>query len=368
MPTEPQAVHQDAAPTLLVRADASSEIGTGHVMRCLALAQAWIDTGGRATFACHVVPATLLRRLEGERIASRTMPGPAGGALDAEACIAAARRLGADWVVVDGYHFDAAYHERLRQAGLRTAVIDDNGRLDRYSADLVLNQNLHADGIAYNNRAAWTRLLCGSSYALLRREFRQWRGPARDYPERARSLLVLAGGSDPNDATSRLVEAVLAHTDLRVTAVIGPANPRGAAITQRFAAAAHRLTVLDNVGDVGALMREAEIALSSAGSTVWELALFGAPMILGGIVATEDIAGSRLAQAGGCLYLGMFAARDGDAIAAEVNRLARDRGLRAAIGRKAAALIDGQGASRVVAALRERKAVYAPRYSAETEA
>jgi UDP-2,4-diacetamido-2,4,6-trideoxy-beta-L-altropyranose hydrolase len=355
MPTTPHAGRLDAPPVLLVRADASSEIGTGHVMRCLALAQAWIDAGGRAAFACEVVPANLLRRLDDEGIACRTMPGPRGGALDAEACIAEAHRLGADWVVVDGYHFDAAYHERLRQRGLQVAVIDDNGRLDRYTADLVLNQNLHADGIAYANQAAWTRLLCGSSYALLRRDFRQWRGPARDYPQKAQSLLVLLGGSDPNDATSRLLETVLAHTDLAVTTIIGPANPRAAAITQRFASRGDRLTVLGNVGDVGSLMRGADIALSSAGTAVWELAFFGTPMVLGGIVSTEDILASRLARAGGCLYLGMFADRDGDAIAGEVDRLARDRRLRTALGRKAAALIDGQGAARVVAALRQNE-------------
>ena len=88
-------------------------------------------------------------------------------------------RLGADWVVVDGYHLGSDYQRALKEGGARVLVIDDHAHLDRYHADVLLNQNLGAPD--YRDRAPGARLLIGPHYALLRREFRDV--PARDTPE-----------------------------------------------------------------------------------------------------------------------------------------------------------------------------------------
>ncbi len=335
-------------PSLLIRADASLEIGVGHIMRCLALCQAWIDDGGQAAFVCAALPDTVAHRLKIEGVPLFPIHAVVGSTEDAEATLRVAAELAAAWIVTDGYRFGTDYHERLRGSGRHVAAIDDKGHLDRYVADLVINQNLHADAISYDHRMPWTQLLLGPRYALLRREFRRWKGAARVYPEQASKLLVLLGGSDPHDHTSRVLDS-LAAASLEVTAIIGPANPRVEQIRSRFEG---RLRILSNLPDITPLLREADMALSSAGTTVWELALFGTPMILGAALDVEELLATRLARAGGCIYLGRFDSVDPNRIVEEIEQLAADRHARHQLGSMAAKIIDGQGADRVVAAMR----------------
>src|SRR5258705_3656609 len=131
-----------AAMQLILRADASARIGTGHVMRCLALAQAWLDGGGQACFACAECPPALQQRLAGEGVTSETIHAEPGGAEDARATARLARKRGARWIALDGYHFGPSYQAHLRAAGLRLLLLDDEARASSYEADLLLNQNL----------------------------------------------------------------------------------------------------------------------------------------------------------------------------------------------------------------------------------
>ncbi len=193
---------------LLLRADANALMGTGHVMRCLALAQAWQDRGGLAAFLSAPLPSAIETRLSAEGLAVVALKSWPGGAADAAETIRQAEALQADWVVVDGYQFDAAYHKALKDAGLKLLVLDDNGDSGFYWADLVLNQNIHAQADWYKNRASYTRLLLGTQYALLRREFLAWRGWQRDTPETAYKILVTLGGSDPDNVTLKVLEAL----------------------------------------------------------------------------------------------------------------------------------------------------------------
>jgi len=149
-------------------------MGTGHVMRCLALAQAWQDEGGEVVFASAEITKAIEDRLRAENVKLIALPVTAGTAKDVDLTSAAARECGAKWIVVDGYQFHAAYQRSLQQAGLKVLYVDDNGHLEQYWADLVLNQNAHAAEDLYKNREQKTRLLLGPRYALLRREFNNW--------------------------------------------------------------------------------------------------------------------------------------------------------------------------------------------------
>ncbi len=161
---------------LLIRADASPEIGTGHVMRCLALAQAWQDKGGQATVAMALAAPSIQARLEAEGLGIKRITAQVGSAEDAAQVIQIARQLQAAWVVIDGYRFTGSYQQALKDAGLGLVCIDDEATAEHYYADVILNQNLHADAGLYAKREGYTRLLLGTRYALLRREFRRWQG------------------------------------------------------------------------------------------------------------------------------------------------------------------------------------------------
>ncbi|HEX7900451.1 MAG TPA: UDP-2,4-diacetamido-2,4,6-trideoxy-beta-L-altropyranose hydrolase [Planctomycetota bacterium] len=312
--------------SLLIRADAGTRIGSGHVMRCLALAHAWRDRGGRAAFLTN---APDVEDFE-------TIPAPEAG--DVERAIETARARAADWVVVDGYRFDSGYLRALRDAGLRVLAIDDHGRAGEYAADAILDVNLAAREDAYRRRPAGARLLLGTRYALLRREFRGLRPAPK--PALARTLLVTLGGADPGNATLRVVETLVARPEPRPETVVllGPDNPHRSVLERAVAGTSIRL----ETGGPGmaARMAWADAAISGAGGTAWELAYMGVPSML--VVAAENQRpnADALAAAGAALR-----PEDGlDALLADGPRRAR-------LAERGRALVDGRGADRVAAAL-----------------
>lgn len=339
--------------SLLIRADANLQIGTGHVMRCLALAQAWQDRGGSAAFLCAPLPPPLEARLRAEGMALTALTAWPGGAADAEETIRQAKALGAEWVVVDGYGFDAAYHKALKDAGLKLLVLDDNGDADFYGADLVLNQNIHACADWYAGRAPYTQLLLGTKYALLRREFRAWRNWQRGAPALAYKILVTLGGSDPDNVTLQVLQALsLVRADqLEATVVIGGSNPHRASLEAEAARAAFPVRLVTNAPNMPELMAWADLAVSAAGSTVWELAFLGVPTLL--LVTADNQQGIArgLEEAGLAVNLGWAQGLEPVRLSHALMALWHDPEKRADISRRLRQLVDGQGASRVVQAL-----------------
>src|SRR5262245_33865261 len=110
---------------LLIRADASASIGTGHVMRCLALAQAWSRTGGSVSLAAAEITSALQARLLQEGFETLHLNVEPGGKQDATSTIEAACRQNADWIVVDGYHFGGEYQCIITAAGIHMLFVDD---------------------------------------------------------------------------------------------------------------------------------------------------------------------------------------------------------------------------------------------------
>lgn len=264
----------DAREVLVIRADADTRMGTGHVMRCVALAQAWEERGGRAQFVCSTVTPSLEARLRGEGFSVTSLPESAGSLADAAATVEVARHAGASWIVVDGYHFDVAYHRAIKTAGLRLLILDDYGHADRYLADLVLNQNVHAGPSLYRDREPHTRLLLGTRYAMLRREFwasRLWR---QSIPPVARRLLVTLGGSDPDNVTRTLIEAIagLNVDGLQTTVLVGGSNPHQASLDAAVRGSSRPIRIERNVSNMPPWMQWADAAVTAAGGTLWELA------------------------------------------------------------------------------------------------
>ena len=161
--------------TLVLRADASIAMGTGHVMRCLALAQAWQDQGGECIFAMAESTEGAEERIRREKFEVIILAESPGSPQDAERVVELALARHAAWVVLDGYQFEVEHQRRLKAAGVKLLVVDDTAHVGAYAADLVLDQNAHATEDFYARRESYTQLLLGPRYALLRREFKPWR-------------------------------------------------------------------------------------------------------------------------------------------------------------------------------------------------
>ena len=334
--------------TLLVRADASARMGQGHVMRTLALAQAWQDRGGKVAYACREIPAGLAQRLEQENMALHRLEVEPGTLEDAAACLELARRLGAAWLVADGYAFGDEFQRAVKEGGARLLVLDDYGHAEHYFADLVLNQNLGASEDTYHRREPHTRLLLGSDYALLRREFLQARPARRHHPAVARRVLITLGGADPLGLTPRVLAALEGmEEELDLLVAVGQSNPRRGEVEDLAARSRHRVRV-----DSGVFMPEAmawaELCISAAGSTCWELCFMGCPAGLWVCADNQREIARNLERAGCALCWGegeVFAARE---FRRRFDTLAQDAALRSRLSRSGASLVDGKGAQRVL--------------------
>jgi UDP-2,4-diacetamido-2,4,6-trideoxy-beta-L-altropyranose hydrolase len=339
-------------PTLVLRADGGPGIGGGHVMRCLALAQAWGEGGGRAVFGAATLAPSLRQRLLDEGFDCIAIEAASGSPADAEATAAAAASLGARVIVVDGYQFPVAFHQRLHDAGMKIAAVDDNGEIGTGVADLVINQNRHASPALYAQRAGRARLLLGTEYALLRREFRTWQGPPRTFPVSARQLLVTLGAADPLNVTAEVIACVgpALAGDIAIVVVIGGSNPHADAITARAVRLPNCRLLRDPGSDMPGLMAAADLAVCAGGSTMWEMARMGVPFIPIVIAENQRLAVAAMARDGYPTVDGAAVARD---LPAAVAALAADAGRREALSRRGRQLVDGRGAERVCTALRE---------------
>lgn len=339
--------------TLLIRTDANTQMGTGHVMRCLALAQAWQETGGQACFVLAFRAPALESRLqtEGVQVVHLNVSEP-GSAEDVAATAVLGRRYQAQWIVIDGYHFDAAYQRYLHAAGFRILFIDDYGHAAHYYADIVLNQNICAHPEIYLHREPYTRLLLGTKHALLRREFWPWRDWQRPFPEKARKILVTLGGSDPDNVTLAVIQALcqLPDNDLEAVVLVGAQNPHYRELAMAVSEDA-RIQLRQNVTNMPEVMAWADLAISAGGSTSWELSFMGLPALVM-ILADNQVQTARELAAIGAVHLLEPAALTNVAYQSQIiDSICQNYELRHTMSQKAHSLVDGRGGVRVMEAI-----------------
>jgi UDP-2,4-diacetamido-2,4,6-trideoxy-beta-L-altropyranose hydrolase len=339
--------------TLLVRADASLQIGTGHVMRCLALAQAWKEQGGTAIFLMADASAAFGERLASEGIGEVHLSTRPASHADAEETAAVALRHNAAWVALDGYQFPPEYQRRLKNKTAHLLLFDDLAKSDSYHADLLLNQNAYAIPEMYGNRAGNCTLLLGAAYFLLRREFADWRLRDRKIAARGQNLLVTFGGSDPENATALALQALalLPSPAMNVKVLVGSSNPNRAGLEKLAAKMSHSVEFQTDTKQIAAEMAWADLAISAAGSTSWELAFMGLPSLLITLSQNQEGCAQYLDRHGIALSLGSQHEAQPAKIAAALKDLSTGAGRRAEMSSRGRKLIDGQGASRIIEAM-----------------
>jgi len=252
------------------------------------------------------------------------------------------------WLVLDGYHFDPEYQHRVRQAGHPFAVIDDTAHLDHYLADILVNQNINAEEIGYSCEPH-TRLLLGPRYVLLRAEFLRYQGWEREIRKTARRVLVCMGGSDPENQTARVIHSLhrAGMDHLEVTCVAGADNPHARELESLAQRLPLKVRLLRDPPDIPGLMAWADVAVSGAGSTCWELAFMGLPAAVLVLADNQRGIAAGLSAHGTVINLGEAPDATDAHIAEALCSLLGDRELCTRMSRKGRELIDGRGAERV---------------------
>jgi UDP-2,4-diacetamido-2,4,6-trideoxy-beta-L-altropyranose hydrolase len=300
------------------------------------------------------MPDGLRARLVGEGVEFIDVEEEGGTSADAQATAACAQKVGASWIVVDGYHFGGEYQRNLREAGHRVLFIDDYGHADRYEADLVLNQNIDAEDGLYADRAEHTELLLGPTFALLRKEFWPWRAPRRELRAEAEHILITLGGVDPDNVTTDTVEALgsMEALGVRATVVIGGSNPHEEEIRTAAKSTRVPIDVCQNVDDMAGLMADSDIAVSAGGSTCWELAFIGIPNVIVVLAENQEGIARGLDEVGTAVNLGWHESVGASEIESAVGSLLRNERKRCRMVERAQALVDGRGCERVLENMR----------------
>ena len=344
---------------LFIRADATTAIGVGHIMRCIALAQAWQEKGGSVTFLSHCENEVLRRRILREGFGLISVDHPGGGIEDLKQTISLLENSRKDgdnlWVVLDGYGFGPDYQESIREAGNRLMVIDDYNHLPHYHADVLLNQNLNADQLTYSCEQ-YTRLLLGTRYGLLRSEFLNWIDYKREIPEIAHKLLITLGGADPRNQTLKIVRAIqqLKLKRLETIVLIGPANPHMQALQSVIKQSKFPMQLISNPDNMPELMAWADLAISASGSTVIEMLFMGLPALVIILADNQRAVAEGLDEEGAVVNLGWYE----DIAATDVTKallsLAGAADQRTEMSQRGRELVDGKGNDRVLSELLAR--------------
>jgi len=319
-------------------------------MRCVALAQAWQDAGGTANLAAAELPDALLPRLTAEGVALSPVHATPGGQEDARETVAEARRLKADWVVVDGDRFGSDFLETVRSAGYRVLLIDDFADRPSFPADLIVNPNLDNDGEPYRKRGATARLLTGLSYVLLRREFRD--GAEKiELRHRGNRILVTLGGSDPENLTPRVASALAHYSDLDITVIAGPGYDRSDDLRKLSRS---NLRVVFNPPNIAQIMKDCDQAIIAAGGTFWELLSVGCAVLSYSRNIVQAGMVQALSHRGVVLDMGETRDFDPAKLVESVKDLVESPNRHKRMTRLGRTLVDGLGTTRVVEAAQLR--------------
>jgi len=295
------------------RTDASLRIGSGHVMRCLTLAEALRQRGATCYFICREQPGNLLAQIRARGFAMVVLQGvPTDNAsvlqhsapqhyewlgstweVDAEQTLAGLKGARPDWLIVDHYALDRQWEGAVRHGCKALMVIDDLA--DRpHSCDLLLDPNLGRTTADYSGLVSNDcTVLTGPRYALLRPEFVQWRAHSLARHRTGTSLhhvMISMGGVDQENATSRVLQAVqhgnLLPQGCSITVVMGPRAPWLRQVMNLTKTLPWRTDVAINVEDMARRMAASDLAIGAAGGTAWERCCLGLPTLL--IVLAEN--------------------------------------------------------------------------------
>lgn len=338
---------------IAIRADASPAIGTGHIVRCMTLAEALRGQGANVRFICRPLPAALHSRIVEAGFDLTLLVGEAKieEAEDAAAVQTVLADVGADWLVVDHYELGMGWERHLRGVAGRLMVIDDLARA--HDCDLLLDQNFYLksddryDGLI---PPAATRLT-GPRFAMLRSEFAKRAARVKPRDGAVRRINLFMGGVDQVDAVSAVLNA-LEHVEtggIQVDVVIGSAHPKRAEIEARCNAAAGYTCHVDTPY-MAELLAEADFAIGAGGTATWERCALGVPTLALCLADNQREVLFNASRAG-LLYAPDIDVRDTEALAACLRALLYSEGLRNHFSTASMALVDGRGVYRVASAM-----------------
>lgn len=355
----------------VIRTDASLHIGSGHVMRCLAIADELRGRGGNVRFLCREHPGNLCDLIEARGFCVTLLPlmesidllaemrdgssqSSSLGAdweTDANQTIETIQtRDAVDWLIVDHYAINILWEEKVRDSVAHIMVIDDLANR-KHNCDLLLDQNYVRN---VENRydqlvPSHCKKLLGPRYTLLRPEFSSTRKALRKRNGNVRRILVFFGGMDSTNETSKAIHALhkLPHSNIQVDVVLGRGSPNHDEV-QRLCSSSANYHFYCQVSNMAELMASADLSIGAGGGTMWERCCLGLPSIVISVADNQNHSSEAIAMAGGILYLGACQSTSIDHITSALELASSTPYLLMSMSESAQKFVDGLGVGRVV--------------------
>jgi UDP-2,4-diacetamido-2,4,6-trideoxy-beta-L-altropyranose hydrolase len=333
------------------RVDASSAIGTGHVYRCLGLADELKARDHRIVFLCRELPGNLIDLVRRRGFECAVLPQEASADEDAGLTVAALSRTknDMDWLVVDHYGLDATWEAAVRGRARRLFAIDDLA--DRpHDTEVLLDASQDEDDVGrYRGLVpGHTRLLLGPGYIPLRREFFD-RPQVPRRPRPVRRIMVTFGGNDPLNMTGLALRAFdepeFSNIAFDVTA--GTSNPRLAQI-EKLASTMANVALHVQHPQPSVLMEQADLCVGAGGTTSWERCYLGLPSLVAVLADNQKEITERLDRLGVARSLGDGSKLTIGSLRAAIKSAIQDRAWQMASSRAGQALVDGGGIGRMI--------------------
>lgn len=352
------------------RVDASAEIGTGHVMRCLTLADALKQKGASIRFICRHLPDYLEDKVQtaGHELSllkplpTKTVNSTLAHATwlnvnpvdDAEASKLSLADKTWHWLIIDHYALDQQWEECFSDLVTQIMVIDDLADRHHY-CHLLLDQTYGRQGTDYSPLVPkGCEILSGASYALLRAEFSAHRKQSLERRKQfmLNNILVTMGGVDKHNVSAHVLSA-LANISLpqscQVTVVIGGAATHIGPLKKLSVQLPYSVNFQHNVSNMAQLMSNSDLIIGAAGSSLWEGFCLGVPTVAYVSAENQHTAANILEQAG----IAKIARKPGDiapCIAESISDLSNLTYYKNLIG-KITSISDGTGVHKLVAKL-----------------
>lgn len=337
---------------IAIRTDASTVMGTGHVMRCLTLAEALRTKGYRVSFVCRNLPGHINVKIIERQFELIQLENEA---LEHQQCIEIFSYLKPDMIIVDHYALDVRWESSMRFFCKHIMVIDDLANRI-HDCDVLLDQNFQLTPARYQHLVPKNcKILSGTQYALLRPEFLTLRQQIMNkHFNQLSNIFVFLGGTDPENITQIIIEAITqSQFSGIVNVVLGKSNKYQSVLRKKFA---HKkfIYIYSDIENIGKLMSSADLAIGAAGVNSWERCCLGLPSMIIKIAKNQEFVVKALVFHNAAHYLGNAKDITVESITTTINTFINQPALLEEMSLQAKQMVDGKGVERVVSILEKQ--------------
>ncbi len=332
------------------RADASTKIGIGHIVRSLCLADGLKKRGIDSVYICKDYQGNLIGKIKQKGFDVVVLNQEADLKEDIDVTAQTIKEHKADFLVTDSYHIIGDYQREIREKVKLLVCIDDLAHTHFY-ANVLVNLNIGVSERDYQDKVEpYTHTLLGTRYALLRDEFVQRRSNSKQVHPNTNNILVTLGGGDPYNQTLKIIKVLNSIKSLPVSvkSIIGPGYQHTSELKEFVENNCKHVEIIQNCQDIAEIMCWADLAISGGGGTCLELACLGVPNIIIVLVDNQIGVAKEFDKRGQSINLGWFEEVKECDIKKNVLELLNNLPKRKQMGQKGKELVDGLGVERVI--------------------